>query len=66
VKARAENAAARYTALLDARDSAACRTTRAELGGMKLFVDMLIRNGLAERESPLARAITRALDEAKK
>lgn len=32
----------------------------------KLFVDMLIRNGLTERESPLAKAITRALNEAKK
>jgi len=33
---------------------------------MKLFVDMLIRNGLTERESPLAKAVARALDEAKK
>jgi hypothetical protein len=66
VKAKAEDAAARYAASLDARDSAACRKIQAELRGMKLFVDMLIRNGLTERESPLAKAVARALDEAKK
>lgn len=66
VKAKAEDAAARYAASLDARDSAACRKIQAELRGMKLFVDMLIRNGLTEREFPLAKAVARALDEAKK